>query len=327
MFTRTLFKRVLRSADDVWFAGASRRSLSCVLRDKSCETIGVSCMCVIVTANMAGKYGKGSGGGGDGAGGRGGDGGRTEKFSLPGPRAPLYPLCTPAQIRHAELSELRTDDRVWAAYERGWFDLMTSYMSSQLMQGEMPAMYCNAPLSVYPAGGVDDNRCPRHSPGGPGPLSATGPCRGECHGSRGQCCCKCERAKRSDDRPLAKRSAGQPQASQPPAGYPRPAALVLSTYPLPAAPAPPVSYRPATPAPRKGGPRQRSEIVIQATGSSPDAVDGGSKAKQPVVKIKIVSPDSTEIEFKKSTTESKQGEPSESDTESSVESYSDSDSE
>ncbi|XP_025425527.1 uncharacterized protein LOC112694310 isoform X2 [Sipha flava] len=269
---------------------------------------------------MAGKYGKGGGGGG-GAG-RGSDGGRMEKFSLPGPRAPLYPLCTPAQIRHAELSELRMDDRVWAAYERGWFDLMTSYMSSQLMQGEMPAMYCNAPLSMYPAGQVADNHgCVPRPPTTAGPLCATEPCQGECHGTRGQCCCKCEQAKRA--------AAGQPLAPQSPGGHPHPTALVPHPLPRRAAPVPPVSSRPAASAPREGGTRQMNEIIITATGCSPDAVQGRSKAVQSIVKIRIVSPESTAIAFTKSAAEPKQEKPiptSECDTESSIGSYSECDS-
>lgn len=45
-------------------------------------------------------------------------------------------LRTPWQIRTADLDRLRMDDRLWAAYERGWCDFLQMYMDSKLMQGE-----------------------------------------------------------------------------------------------------------------------------------------------------------------------------------------------
>lgn len=249
-------------------------------------------MYVIVAVDMAFNYGTGS---------RDGSGsGRKEKFSMPGPREPDYPLCTPAQIRDAELEALRQDKRIWAAYERGWFDLMNSCLNSQLMQGDMPALYCNAPLSVYPvpAGEVNDRRgrCLQHSP--EASSSASEFCQGDCHGSRGQCCCKCE----------AERSARHLQPAQDPAtqrkGYPRPAAVrAPRAGSRPPAPPPPMCPRPAAPAPLEGAPRRpiSDEFVITARSCSANDISAPSKAMQYTVKIKIVSPDSTEIEFTKTT--------------------------
>lgn len=71
---------------------------------------------------------------GDGGSGKGGD----RRKPLPGlsSAGSDRPLSTAKQIKNATVDELRRDERLWVAYERGWCDLLQSYMDMQLMQSE-----------------------------------------------------------------------------------------------------------------------------------------------------------------------------------------------
>jgi len=71
---------------------------------------------------------------------QGDDGGDEWKKSLPGLSGSDNPQCTPKQIKDLTLDELRRDERLWTAYERGWCDLLQSYMNMQLMQSETSYM-------------------------------------------------------------------------------------------------------------------------------------------------------------------------------------------
>ncbi|XP_060847862.1 uncharacterized protein LOC132927366 [Rhopalosiphum padi] len=69
-----------------------------------------------------------------------GDDGSEWRKSLPGLSGSDNPLCTPKQIKNLTLDELRRDERLWIAYERGWCDLLQSFMNMQLMQSETSYM-------------------------------------------------------------------------------------------------------------------------------------------------------------------------------------------
>ncbi|XP_015373651.1 PREDICTED: uncharacterized protein LOC107168678 [Diuraphis noxia] len=71
---------------------------------------------------------------------QGDDGGDEWKKSLTGLSGSDNPQCTPKQIKELTLDELRRDERLWTAYERGWCDLLQSYMNMQLMQSETSFM-------------------------------------------------------------------------------------------------------------------------------------------------------------------------------------------
>ncbi|XP_025191094.1 uncharacterized protein LOC112591471 [Melanaphis sacchari] len=69
-----------------------------------------------------------------------GDDGSEWRKSLPGLSGSDNPLCTPKQIKNSTLDELRRNERLWIAYERGWCDLLQSFMNMQLMQSETSYM-------------------------------------------------------------------------------------------------------------------------------------------------------------------------------------------
>ncbi|XP_022171252.1 uncharacterized protein LOC111034372 [Myzus persicae] len=72
---------------------------------------------------------------------QGDDGGDEWRRSLPpGLSRSDIMQCTPKQIKELNLDELRLDERLWTAYERGWCDLLQSYMNMQLMQSETSYM-------------------------------------------------------------------------------------------------------------------------------------------------------------------------------------------
>ncbi|KAL5237963.1 hypothetical protein ACI65C_005373 [Semiaphis heraclei] len=88
---------------------------------------------------------------------QGDDGGDEWKKSLPGLSGSDNPQCTPKQIKDLTLDELRRDERLWTAYERGWCDLLQSYMNTQLMQSETSYMLPELvrPGHLAPTGAAD----------------------------------------------------------------------------------------------------------------------------------------------------------------------------
>lgn len=49
---------------------------------------------------------------------------------------PNYLNWTVEQVKNATLEELRQNEYLWHAYERGWCDWFTSYVNTMLMQSE-----------------------------------------------------------------------------------------------------------------------------------------------------------------------------------------------
>lgn len=88
---------------------------------------------------------------------QGDDGGDKWRKSLPELSGSDNPQCTPKQIKELTLDELRQDERLWTAYERGWCDLLQSYMDMQLMQSETSYMLPELarPGLLDPAGATD----------------------------------------------------------------------------------------------------------------------------------------------------------------------------
>jgi len=88
---------------------------------------------------------------------QGDDGGDKWRNSLPGLSGSDNPQCTPKQIKELTLDELRQDERLWTAYERGWCDLLQSFMDMQLMQSETSYMLPELarPGLLGPAGTAD----------------------------------------------------------------------------------------------------------------------------------------------------------------------------
>ncbi|CAH1732155.1 unnamed protein product [Aphis gossypii] len=90
-----------------------------------------------------------------------GDDGSEWRKSLPRLSGSDNPLCTPKQIKNSTLDELRQDERLWIAYERGWCDLLQSFMNMQLMQAEtsfmLPELARPGTLDPTGAAGSDTN--------------------------------------------------------------------------------------------------------------------------------------------------------------------------
>lgn len=90
-----------------------------------------------------------------------GDDGSEWRKSLPRLSGSDNPLCTPKQIKNSTLDELRQDERLWIAYERGWCDLLQSFMNMQLMQAEtsfmLPELARPGTLDPTDAAGSDTN--------------------------------------------------------------------------------------------------------------------------------------------------------------------------
>jgi len=88
---------------------------------------------------------------------QGDDGGDKWRKTSPGLSGSDNPQCTPKQIKNLTLDELRQDERLWTAYERGWCDFLQLYMSMQLMQSETSYMLPELarPGLLGPAGAAD----------------------------------------------------------------------------------------------------------------------------------------------------------------------------
>ncbi|CAI6356880.1 unnamed protein product [Macrosiphum euphorbiae] len=88
---------------------------------------------------------------------QGDDGGDKWRKTSPGLSGSDNPQCTPKQIKNLTLDELRQDERLWTAYERGWCDFLQLYMSMQLMQSETSYMLPELarPGLMGPSGAAD----------------------------------------------------------------------------------------------------------------------------------------------------------------------------
>lgn len=97
-----------------------------------------------------------------------GDDGSEWRKSLPRLSGSDNPLCTPKQIKNSTLDELRQDERLWIAYERGWCDLLQSFMNMQLMQAEtsfmLPELARPGTLDSTGAAGSDTNGTAANAP-------------------------------------------------------------------------------------------------------------------------------------------------------------------
>ncbi|XP_008187280.1 uncharacterized protein LOC100169080 [Acyrthosiphon pisum] len=115
---------------------------------------------------------------------QGDDGGDKWRKTSPGLSGSDNPQCTPKQIKDLTLDELRQDERLWTAYERGWCDFLQLYMSMQLMQSETSYMLPELarPGHLGPVGAADSGaagqatapsaRDPESASSGGDPVSA-----------------------------------------------------------------------------------------------------------------------------------------------------------